>query len=65
MAGIKVTGWGIAVPEKVVTNDDLTATLDTNDAWIVERTGIRERRVGGTTRDWPSRPARRRSTRPA
>jgi len=49
MAGIKVTGWGIAVPEKVVTNDDLTATLDTNDAWIVERTGIRERRVGGTT----------------
>ncbi len=47
--GITVTGWGIAVPDKVVTNDDLSTTLDTNDEWIVERTGIRERRVGGTT----------------
>jgi 3-oxoacyl-[acyl-carrier-protein] synthase III len=44
-----VTGWGIAVPDKVVTNDDLSVTLDTNDAWIQERTGIRERRIGGTT----------------
>ncbi len=44
-----ITGWGIAVPDKVVTNEDLSATLDTNDAWIVERTGIRERRIGGTT----------------
>ena len=42
-------GCGIAVPDKVVTNDDLSATLDTSDAWITERTGIRERRVGGTT----------------
>ena len=44
-----VTGWGIAVPDKVVTNDDLSVTMDTNDAWIRERTGIRERRIGGTT----------------
>ena len=44
-----VTGWGIAVPDKVVTNDDLSITLDTNDAWIQERTGIRERHIGGTT----------------
>jgi len=44
-----ITGWGIGVPDKVVTNDDLSATMDTNDAWIVERTGIRERRIGGTT----------------
>ena len=44
-----VTGWGIAVPDKVVTNNDLAASMDTNDAWIVERTGIRERRIGGTT----------------
>lgn len=44
-----ITGWGIAVPDKVVTNDDLSVTLDTNDAWIRERTGIRERRIGGTT----------------
>ena len=42
-------GGGIAVPDKVVTNDDLAATMDTSDAWITERTGIRERRVGGTT----------------
>src|SRR6202042_907836 len=44
-----VTGWGIAVPDKIVTNDDLSVTMDTNDAWIQERTGIRERRIGGTT----------------
>jgi 3-oxoacyl-[acyl-carrier-protein] synthase-3 len=44
-----ITGWGIAVPDKVVTNDDLSVTMDTNDAWIRERTGIRERRIGGTT----------------
>ena len=44
-----VTGGGIAVPDKVVTNDDLSLRMDTSDAWIVERTGIRERRIGGTT----------------
>ena len=43
------TGYGIAVPDKVVTNDDLSKILYTNDEWIVERTGIRERRHGGTT----------------
>jgi 3-oxoacyl-[acyl-carrier-protein] synthase-3 len=49
MPGARITGWGMAVPDKVVTNDDLSATLDTSDAWITERTGIRERRIGGTT----------------
>jgi 3-oxoacyl-[acyl-carrier-protein] synthase-3 len=44
-----ITGHGIAVPDKVITNDDLSLTLDTNDTWIQERTGIRERRIGGTT----------------
>ncbi|MBI2704096.1 MAG: ketoacyl-ACP synthase III [Actinobacteria bacterium] len=44
-----ITGWGAALPDKVVTNEDLVATLDTTEDWIVERTGIRERRVGGTT----------------
>jgi 3-oxoacyl-[acyl-carrier-protein] synthase III len=44
-----VTGWGIAVPDKVVTNDDLSVIMDTSDEWITERTGIRERRIGGTT----------------
>jgi 3-oxoacyl-[acyl-carrier-protein] synthase III len=47
--GIRITGWGIAVPDKVVTNDDLAVNLDTSDEWIVERTGIRERHIGGTT----------------
>jgi 3-oxoacyl-[acyl-carrier-protein] synthase-3 len=45
----RITGWGAALPDKVVTNADLEASLDTSDAWIVERTGIRERRVGGST----------------
>jgi 3-oxoacyl-[acyl-carrier-protein] synthase-3 len=49
VTGIKITGWGIALPDKIVTNEDMAVTLDTSDAWIVERTGIRERRFGGTT----------------
>src|SRR3954447_2227356 len=49
--GATITGWGIAVPDKVLTNDDLAATMDTSDAWIRERTGIIERRVGGLTSD--------------
>jgi 3-oxoacyl-[acyl-carrier-protein] synthase-3 len=47
--GIRIAGWGTSLPDKVVTNVDLEGTLDTTDAWIVERTGIRERRIGGTT----------------
>jgi 3-oxoacyl-[acyl-carrier-protein] synthase-3 len=47
--GAVITGWGTALPDKVVTNADFEARLDTSDAWIVERTGIRERRFGGTT----------------
>ena len=47
--GIVVRSCAIAVPDKVVTNDDLAASLDTSNEWIVERTGIRERRIGGTT----------------
>jgi 3-oxoacyl-[acyl-carrier-protein] synthase-3 len=40
-----VTGWGAALPRLVLTNADLEARVDTSDAWIVERTGIRERRI--------------------
>lgn len=40
-----VSGWGAAVPDGVLTNAALEARIDTTDAWIVERTGIRERRV--------------------
>ena len=48
--GAVITGWGAALPPKTLTNRDLEEMgLDTSDEWIVERTGIRERRVGGTT----------------
>lgn len=47
--GSAITGWGTAVPDQVVTNHDLAETMDTNHDWILERTGISERRVGGTT----------------
>ena len=40
-----ITGWGMAVPERILTNDDLSKMVDTNDAWIRERTGIHERRI--------------------
>jgi 3-oxoacyl-[acyl-carrier-protein] synthase-3 len=44
-----ITGLGSALPDQVMTNADLEKIADTSDAWIVERTGIRERRVGGLT----------------
>lgn len=40
-----ITGWGMAVPHKVLTNDDLSKMVETSDEWIRERTGIRERRI--------------------
>ena len=40
----KIKGLGFYVPENVVTNDDLSKLMDTNDTWITERTGIKERR---------------------
>ena len=40
-----ITGWGMAVPEKVLTNHDLSLMVDTSDEWISSRTGIRERRI--------------------
>lgn len=40
----KISGLGYYVPETVVTNDDLSKVMETNDAWIQERTGIKERR---------------------
>ncbi len=49
MRGAHITGWGSALPDKIVTNDDLALSMDTSDAWIRDRTGIHERRVGGTT----------------
>lgn len=40
-----VTGWGMAVPEGILTNNDLAQRVETSDEWIRERTGIAERRI--------------------
>ncbi|MGF1554648.1 3-oxoacyl-ACP synthase III family protein [Paucihalobacter sp.] len=44
MYNSKITGLGYYVPDNVVTNEDLSKLMDTNDEWIQERTGIKERR---------------------
>jgi 3-oxoacyl-[acyl-carrier-protein] synthase-3 len=44
-ARVSITGLGCYVPERVLTNAELATMVDTSDEWIVERTGIRERRV--------------------
>ena len=45
MTGAAITGWGTALPERVVTNEDIGTLFETSDEWIVERSGIRTRRV--------------------
>ena len=45
MTGVAITGWGRALPERVVTNEDITTLFDTTDEWIFERSGIRTRRA--------------------
>jgi 3-oxoacyl-[acyl-carrier-protein] synthase-3 len=42
-----ISGWGTAVPQGRLTNAELEQRVDTSDSWIVERTGIRERRIAG------------------
>jgi 3-oxoacyl-[acyl-carrier-protein] synthase III len=42
---ISITGLGAYAPERVLTNDELSTLVDTSNEWIVERTGIRERRI--------------------
>jgi 3-oxoacyl-[acyl-carrier-protein] synthase-3 len=42
---ISITGLGCHVPDRILTNDELSTLVDTNDEWIRERTGIRERRI--------------------
>ncbi len=41
----QIIGWGMAVPDRIVTNDDLSRIVETNDEWIRSRTGIGERRI--------------------
>lgn len=60
--GSRISGTGHYVPEKVLSNFDLEKMVDTSDRWIVERTGIRERRIaaeGEATSDMASAAARR------
>ena len=45
MSYAHITGWGMSVPETVLTNDDLSKIIETNDAWIRDHTGIRERHI--------------------
>jgi 3-oxoacyl-[acyl-carrier-protein] synthase-3 len=55
-----ITGWGMAVPEHVLTNEDLASMVDTTDEWIVSRTGIRQRHIatdGDTTASLATRAA--------
>ncbi len=40
-----ITGWGDCMPPSVLTNDDLSTFLETNDEWITSRTGMKERRI--------------------
>jgi 3-oxoacyl-[acyl-carrier-protein] synthase-3 len=47
VSGVHVTGWGSYAPSQVLTNADLERMVETNDEWIVSRTGIRERRIAG------------------
>lgn len=57
----RISGWGMYAPERVLTNQDLSLMVDTNDEWIVSRTGIRERRIaaeGQATVDMSLRAAR-------
>src|SRR6266699_3895943 len=42
---VSITGLGCHVPERVLSNADLEKLVDTSDEWIMERTGIRERRI--------------------
>ncbi len=44
-----IVGWGMAVPDQIMTNDDLALLVDTTDEWITQRTGIKQRRIAGET----------------
>jgi len=59
MPGSRITGWGTALPAKVLSNDDLSSMMDTNDEWITERTGIKRRHIGGSTASLSIESARR------
>jgi len=43
--GVRLAGTGMAVPDKILTNEDLTRIVETSDEWITQRTGIKTRRI--------------------
>lgn len=51
VAGTRILGTGSAQPDRIVTNDDLSKVMDTNDEWIRERVGVVERRLIGPDGD--------------
>ena len=59
-----IIGTGSYVPERILTNEELSKTVDTSDEWITTRTGIKERRIaadGQNTSDMATEAARRRA----
>lgn len=52
MINFKISGTGVYLPEKIVKNNDFKEFLDTNDEWITERTGIKERRIAADKTCW-------------
>ncbi|MBK8915325.1 MAG: ketoacyl-ACP synthase III [Phycisphaerales bacterium] len=59
---VEIAGTGMSIPDRVVTNADFEKRLDTSDEWIVQRTGIRERRMAApeqSTLDFASQAAQR------
>lgn len=58
---VSIIGTGSYVPEKILTNADLSRIVDTSDDWITTRTGIKERRIAGkdeNTSDMATKAAR-------
>ncbi|EAQ30688.1 3-oxoacyl-(acyl carrier protein) synthase [Erythrobacter sp. NAP1] len=47
MTGSRIVGSGSALPQRIVTNNELAERVDTSDEWIIERTGIRQRHIAG------------------
>ena len=53
MQNAHITGWGMSAPETILTNDDISKMVDTNDKWIRERTGIHRRHIANAN-EFPS-----------
>ena len=51
MISSKIIRTGSYLPEKILTNDELSKIVDTNDEWIFQRAGIKERRISSNGRD--------------